>query len=194
MTETDPVAEAERPELITSTYPDEASAKAGFDALTELQKNKEVWLGDVALVVRDEANTLHVREPDDMAAPEGAFYGGTIGAVLGMFAGPLGLVVGGAIGALVGGAAAQASDADVQDEWLKELGLSLQPGTGMVVAVTTGMWVQRVTDTLSASGGKVMTRPIDAELARQMGLTQYEDVAAQDQVETDTGQNENAAG
>ncbi len=166
----DSIEEAEQPELITATYPDEASAKSGFGALRDAQKAEAVWLKDVALVVRDADNTLHLKETEDMAAPEGALYGGTIGAVLGMIAGPLGLVLGGALGALVGGAAAQARDADIEDDWLRELGESLPPGAGMVVAITTGMWVPQVEATLTASGGKVLTRTIDAALAEQLGL------------------------
>ena len=74
-----------------------------------------------------------------MAAPEGALYGGTIGAIVGMIAGPLGLVLGCALGAMIGGVAARTRDADIDDDWLKELGEALPAGGGMVVAVAPGM-------------------------------------------------------
>lgn len=169
----DSVEEIEGPELITAVYPDEESGRAGFEALRERQKEMEVLLADVAFVVRDAENNLHVREPDDMAAPEGALYGGTVGAVLGMIAGPLGLVIGGALGALVGGMGAQASDADIEDDWLRELGQSLQPGTSMVVAVTPALYATEAVGTLAALGGKVMTRTVTPELAREMGMEQF---------------------
>jgi uncharacterized membrane protein len=104
-------------------------------------------------------------------------YGATIGAVVGMIAGPLGLAVGGALGALVGGAVARASDGEIEDEWLKELGQSLPPGAGMVVAVTPALYVSKVKDAL---GGNVMARTIDPALAARIGLDEIAEAEAED--------------
>lgn len=169
-----PIEAMEQPDLVVGTFADEISARGAFEALRNLQKDQQVLLAEVALVLRDNNNTLHISEPDDMEAPEGALYGGTIGAIVGMFAGPLGLVVGGALGAMIGGAAARTSDADVEDKWLTELGSSLQPGSGMVVTVVPGIAVAQVSDFLGAKGGKVLTRAIDPEMAAAMGMPELE--------------------
>src|SRR5829696_7296992 len=126
-----PIEDLEQPDLVVATFPDEASARAAFTALRDMQKDKQLLLADIAIVMRDNNNTLHISEPDDMAAPEGALYGGTIGAIVGVIAGPIGVAVGGALGAMIGGALSKTSDADIDDEWLRELGADLLPGAGM---------------------------------------------------------------
>ncbi len=169
-----PIEDLELPRLIVATYHDEASAQAAFDALRNLQKDRQVLLADIAIVMRDNDNTLHINEPDDMAAPEGALYGGTIGAIVGMIAGPLGLAIGGALGAMIGGAAAQTVDADADDAWLREIGEALPPGAGLVVAVAPGIAASQVGAFLTAQGGKVMTRIIDPDMANEMGMPELE--------------------
>lgn len=170
-----PIEALEQPDLVVATFPDETSARAAFNNLRDHQKAQDVLLADIAIVMRDADNTLHINEPDDMAAPEGAIYGGTIGAIIGMIAGPLGLVLGGALGAMLGGAAAQSSDADIEDDWLKELGESLPAGSGMVVAVVPGIHAVTVTDLLTSQGGKVMTRPVDSTTANEMGMLELDE-------------------
>jgi uncharacterized membrane protein len=175
-----PIEDLEQPDLVIATFSDELTARAAFTALRDMQQDKQLLLADIAIVMRDDNNTLHITEPDDMAAPEGALYGGTIGAIVGVIAGPIGVAVGGALGAMIGGALSKTSDADMDDEWLKELGGDLLPGAGMVVVVVPGISASQVGAFLTGQGGKVVMQPVDSVLANRMGMPELREPLVED--------------
>ena len=52
-----PIEELEQPDLIVATYHDEATARTAFNALRDLQKDQQVLLADIAIVMRDAPTT-----------------------------------------------------------------------------------------------------------------------------------------
>ena len=91
-------------DVVVAVYGDEAAAHAGFEAVKAARDRGEIGLHDAALVVHDRpGKRVRVRETIGMTALPGAAIGLTVGAVLGMFTGPVGFVVVTAAGALVGG-------------------------------------------------------------------------------------------
>src|SRR6184192_1123501 len=113
-------------EMIVATFADEAAAKAAYDELVEAEKEEYILLVDAAVVNRDDENRLHIAEEHDLRAGGGALFGAAIGTILGFIGGPLGLIVGGVAGAAIGAAAAEARDAGMDDERLKEFAEALK--------------------------------------------------------------------
>jgi uncharacterized membrane protein len=163
-----------RMELVIATFADEAAAKLAYDEIREAEKQGILLLVDAAVVNRDHANKLHIKEETDMKGGEGAVFGAAIGAILGMIAGPLGLVIGGAAGAAVGAAvgavAAESSDAGMSDDRLSEFAESLTPGSSMVIVAVAHYWSALASAFLTRAGGEASTIVLTDDLARQLDI------------------------
>jgi len=159
-----------RMELVIATFAGEAAAKGAYDEIREAEKQEILLLVDAAMVNRDEANKLHIKEETDMKGGEGAVFGAAIGAILGLIAGPLGLVIGGAAGAAVGAVAAESSDAGMSDDRLREFAESLTPGSSMVIVAVAHYWSALASAFLTRAGGKVSTIILTDDLARQLDI------------------------
>ncbi len=158
-------------EVIIATFTDETSADAAFKALKEAERVEPILLVDAAVVNRDEANNLHVKDEQDWPGRVGAILGAGIGVILGMIGGPLGLVVGGAAGAAIGAATAADSDAGMSDQRLEEFADALKPGASMVIVAVAHFWSKAAADILTRAGGEVHTIVLTDELARQLHIT-----------------------
>ena len=101
-----------------SSLPAAERALAGLRAL-------HAGVHDAALVARDEAGRVQLRQTHQVAAGEGVVAGGAVGFVAGML---LGGPVGGALLGMFGGGLWAARDTGVPDARLRELGDSLDPG------------------------------------------------------------------
>jgi uncharacterized membrane protein len=161
-----------RPELVIATFADEAAAKAAYDEIREAEKQGILLLIDAAMVNRDHANKLHIKEEADMRGGEGAVFGAAIGAILGMIAGPLGLVIGGAAGAAVGAVAAESSDVGMSDDRLREFAASLTPGSSIVIVAVAHYWSALASAFLTRAGGQANTIILTDDLARQLDMGQ----------------------
>lgn len=155
-------------ELVLATFPDEGAASAAYDQIREAEKQELLLLVDAAVVNRDQANHLHIKEERDLPGGPGALWGAGIGAILGFIGGPLGLVIGGAAGALVGGTAASLSDAGISNERLAQFADTLKPGASTVIVVVAHYWSATATTLLTNAGGEVTTQPLGDDLARQL--------------------------
>ena len=93
-----------------------------------------IGIQNAAVLRRDQKDKLHIKELKDWGGGKGAVFGGALGAVVGVLAGPGALAVG-AAGALIGGLAAKLRDSGFSDARLKAVGDSLKPGTSAIVAV-----------------------------------------------------------
>src|SRR5215203_1255170 len=115
-------------QIVVAAFKDEATADQALRDLKELQSEKQIKIRDAAVLRKDAAGKLHVKETEDM----GAVIGGVTGGVIGLLAGPVGLAVG--LGAVIGGLAAKMRDSGFNDERLKRLGEGLTPGSSAIVA------------------------------------------------------------
>jgi uncharacterized membrane protein len=155
-------------ELLVASFAGDEQAEAAYGTLREAEKQGQLLTADMAIVERGENNRLSVRESQDVGPAPGALLGAGIGAILGMIAGPLGLVVAAAGGALAGGAAAEAIDAGVDDDWLRALGEALRPGGALVAVAIARYWVPLAAGYLQQAGGEVTRHPLPEALAREL--------------------------
>ena len=154
-------------QVVVATFDTEADAET---ALTALDQIKDVMgIQAAAVVERDEADKLHMKEIRDMGGGRGAAIGGTIGAALGLVAGPAGLVLGAGAGAIIGGVVAKVIDGGFKDERLAEFGKSMAPGTLFVVAVVDNKWVAEVKKELTPLAATVDSSSMTPDIAYLLG-------------------------
>jgi len=144
--------------------------KAADEVLQELKVAK--WAGligiqNAAVLRRDKKDKLHVKELKDWGGGKGAAFGGALGAVIGVLAGPGALAVG-AAGALIGGLAAKLRDSGFSNARLQTVGESLRPGTSAIVAVIEHRWVAELEKEMAEAGADVMTASIASDIAAQL--------------------------
>ena len=124
-------------DLIIVAFPDEATAFAAAEALVALQKQYLVEMEDVVVVTRGEDGRVHLNQSVNLTTG-GAIGGGLWGTLIGLlFLNP---VVGAAVGAGAGALMGKFSDFGINDDFLRDVGQSLDKGGAAV-----GMLVRKLT-------------------------------------------------
>jgi len=154
-------------QLVVAAFQDEKRADAALKELKQAQSAKLIKIEDAAVIRKDEKGKLHIKETGDWGGGKGAAVGGAIGAALGIITGP-GAILTGAIGALIGGLSAKLRDSGFDDQRLKTLGTSLEPGTSAIVALVEHKWVQDVQDQIDEYAMDMFTESISADIAAQL--------------------------
>ena len=112
-------------DLVVLALDTETGAEEMRDELIRLQKEHLITLSDAAVVVRQQDGHVKVKQAVSLVgagAMGGAFWGLLIGIIFWM---PwLGMIIGAASGALAG----KLSDVGVDDEFIKQVGSTIQPG------------------------------------------------------------------
>src|SRR3954471_14027863 len=119
--------------VIVTTFSEDSRAYEALARLKEFAAEDQIDLHDGAVVQRAEDGTLYVRD-DAGNEDEGlaTLTGGTIGLLVGILAGPLGVLLGGAMG-LLAGAIVDAGDDDETDSVLEHISRSIGNGETAVL-------------------------------------------------------------
>jgi uncharacterized membrane protein len=151
--------------LVAIAYPDFATAEKVREELIEATKEHLVQLED-AVIVEHQANgkiKLHqVVGTTGAGAAGGAVWGGLIGL---LFLAPL---VGMAIGAASGAATGKMTDLGVNDNFVKDLGTKLQPGTAALIVLGSTDARDKVIDRVKPYGGEVIQTSLGTEEEEQL--------------------------
>ena len=124
-------------DLIIVAFPDEATAFAAGEALVALQKQYLIEMEDVVVVTRDDEGRVTLNQSVNLIKG-GAIGGGMWGTLIGLlFLNP---VVGAAVGAGAGALMGKFSDIGIDDDFLRDVGQSLDKGGAAV-----GMLVRKIT-------------------------------------------------
>jgi uncharacterized membrane protein len=118
-------------DLIAIAYPDVDTARRVAGRLGEAAKGRLVDIDDLVIVERQPDGKIKLHQPSlaGAGALGGAAWGGLIGL---LFLAPLlGMAVGAASGAIAGAF----TDAGVDDDFMKQLGEQLTPGTAALVGL-----------------------------------------------------------
>ncbi len=151
-------------DLIVLTFAGPNDAAAALAALRRIAVEGRLHLLDTAIVTRDGAGTVHVKNEVSSATEIGAVAGALLGAVL-MFMVPLaGIVVGAAGGALVG----RLLDQGVDDRFVQEVGAALRPGTSALFLLTDRGDPEAVVAALQPFTGSVYQTTLVPDLEAEM--------------------------
>jgi uncharacterized membrane protein len=139
--------------LVVIDYENEVRAEEVRLALLKMQKEYLVDLEDAVVVVRDAQGRVKLRQLYNLTAA-GAVSGGFWGALIGLvFMNPLfGMAIGAAAGAISGAL----RDVGIDDNFMKELGQTLKPGTAALCVLIRQMTPDKVVDELKKFGGTLI--------------------------------------
>jgi uncharacterized membrane protein len=154
--------------VIVTTFSEDSRAYEALARLKELAAEAQIDLHDGAVVERAQNGTLHLH--DEVGnEDEGltTLTGGTIGLLIGILAGPLGVLLGGAVG-LLAGAIVAADDDDETDSVLEHISRSIGNGETAVLADVGENVPATVDGAMAALDGRVRRyarRDVEAEIA-----------------------------
>jgi uncharacterized membrane protein len=147
-------------DLVAIAYEDQETAETVRRALAELSEEKIVELDDAVVVTRNEKGKVKLHQaihPVGSGAAGGALWGSLIGLIFLM---PLmGLAIGAASGA-IGGAL---TDIGVNDDFMKELGAKLTPGTSALVLLIRKSTPDKLLPRIEHFGGHVIQTSLSDE-------------------------------
>ena len=146
--------------LVAIAYPDAATAEQVRQELIQATKEHLVQLEDAVVVEHrpDGKIKLHqAMSPAGAGAAGGALWGGLIGLI---FLAPL---VGMAVGAASGAVAGKVTDVGVNDNFMKDLGEKLPPGSAALLALGRTDAPDKVIDRVKGYGGHVIQTSLDEE-------------------------------
>jgi len=159
--------------VVIATFEDERIARDAWQVLAEAHHEERLKFKAYALVRRDDAGKLHVKETGDPGGTAGAMSGGALGLALGLLAGPIGLAA--LTGAVVGGLALKFRDTGVKNDEIRAAGDSLKSGMAALVVLPEEGSEDLIAEKLRLNGG----------IVTGAALTE-EDAASPEELSTDT--------
>jgi uncharacterized membrane protein len=135
-------------DLIAIAYPDQATAERVRDRLAEAIKAKVIEIDDAVVVTRGGDGKVELQQASaaGAGAAGGAVWGGLIGL---LFLAPL---LGMAVGAAAGAAGGAMADYGVDDDFMKELGEKLTPGSAALIVLVRSMTPDKILPNIQEQG------------------------------------------
>lgn len=155
-------------DLLVIGFDDKYKADKVLLEVQELEKEHLVDLADAAVVVRDEKGKVKIKQTHDLTAATasgGFWWGGFWGLLIGwLVLNPLlGWVAGAGIGAAFGWLEGRSIDLGINDQFMKELGETLKPGSSAIFVLIREATVDRVIDDLKAYNGTILHTSLTKE-------------------------------
>jgi uncharacterized membrane protein len=146
-------------DLIVVGFKDEFKADEVMNELRRLQSEYLVDLEDAAIVIRNQEGKVKIKQAQELVAA-GAISGSYWGVLLSvLFFNPIFALVGAAAGALSGAL----SDIGIDDNFMRDLGSTIQPGTSAIFVLIRKSTPDRVLADLSKFEGKVLRTSLSKE-------------------------------
>ena len=165
-------------DLIAVAYPDEQRAAEVLTTLRELQAEHLIDLDDAVYVTKDLAGKLKLHQSVNLTAAgamDGAFWGLLIGMLFTLpfpFMAPvafLGLsAVTAGIGAAAGAIEGHFSDYGIDDQFIKDLSASMQPGSSALFVLVRKSTPDKVIPEISKYGGTILRTSLSKETEEQL--------------------------
>jgi uncharacterized membrane protein len=145
-------------DLVVIVYPTEAKAEEMRQKILGLQKEYLIEVGDAVIAVKHADGTVKLNQLFSTTAA-GTATGGLWGLLVGLvFLNPiLGVALGAASGALAGAM----SDYGINDEFMKQLSGSLQPGNAALFLLIKKFTADKVLEAMKGTGGTILKTSLD---------------------------------
>jgi uncharacterized membrane protein len=155
-------------DLIAVGFKGEDIADQVLNKLQAMQKDYLIDLADACVVVRDQAGQVHLKQAVNLTRV-GAAAGGLRGAMWGtliglLFLNPLiGLAAGAAVGAGTGALAGRLSDFGIDDQFIRSVGSTIEPGSSALFVLVRSVTADRVLPELRPFEGTVLRTSLSNE-------------------------------
>ena len=147
-------------QMVVFAFKDEKGAEQMRDELKALQKQQLITLSDAAVAVRKQDGKVKIKQATSLVGV------GTLGgAFWGMFIGLLFFMpwMGLAIGAISGALAGKLSDVGVDDDFIKEVGAAIEPGSSALFLLVREATPDKVLDELTKFDAQVIRTSLTKE-------------------------------
>jgi uncharacterized membrane protein len=155
--------------MLVAVFDTEPAAYEGLSALKDLHREGAITLYATAVIGKDAAGTVSVKQSAD-PGPVGTALGLLAGSLLGLMAGPAGVAVGAATGGLTG-LTFDLVNFGIEADFLDEVAQALTPGKVAVLAEVEETWVAPVDTRLGKLGAVIFRREptevVDDQLTRE---------------------------
>ena len=148
-------------DLVVIVYPTESKAEAIRKRLLELQKEYLIELEDAVIATKTEDGQVKLNQlmnTTAIGAASGGFWGLLIGT---LFLGPIGTLGGAAVGAASGALGGALTDYGINDQFMKDLATSIQPGNAALFVLIRKMTADKVLADLHGTGGVILKTSLD---------------------------------
>src|SRR5579871_5502085 len=142
--------------MLLASFDTENGAFEGVKALKDLHEDGDITLYSWAVVARDKAGKIELKQQADRG-PVGTALGMLTGSVIGLLAGPAGAVGGGSVGGL-GGLLFDLDNADVVAACYGDVAKTLTPPETAVLAAIDETWTATVHTRMHEHSGTVTRR------------------------------------
>lgn len=151
-------------DLIVIGFPDEFKADEVLLDLRKMEREYLIDLEDAAIVVRKKDGKVQIKQTQELVTA-GALSGGFWGLLMGLiFFHPMLAFFGAAVGALSGAL----TDIGIDDNFIQELGNTIEPGTSAIFVLVRKSTPDKVLDDLSKFEGKVLRTSLSHEDEAQL--------------------------
>jgi uncharacterized membrane protein len=144
--------------MLVVAFDTENKAYEGRKALSELEDDGSIIVYADAVIGKNPDGTVTIKE-DDGRGPVGTLAGFTLGALIGVLGGPLGIAIGAGVG-LLGGGAVDVVKARLNEDFVEDIKVALQPNRFAIVADVQEDWTTPVDSRMEALGGVVYRRAL----------------------------------
>lgn len=146
--------------LVVVGYDDQFKAEEIRLALKKMQQEYLIDLEDAVVAVKDQEGKVRLHQSVNTTAA-GALSGGFWGALIGMiFLNPL---LGMAVGAGAGAVSGALTDVGINDQFMKDLAETMQPGSSTLFVLVRKATPDKVLEQLKGTGGKVLKTSLSHE-------------------------------
>jgi len=154
-------------QALVVSFPDENKAQEVLETLKQLNAAHDVALSSAAVIRRDPDGKVNVHETRDFNAKQGAVAGALAGGLIGLLRGNA--LAGAAIGTAAGFGASKILDLGLPDDFLKQIGDGLTPGSSALVAIVTFENVAEAMKVLDQyAGAKILHSALSPDVAQQL--------------------------
>jgi uncharacterized membrane protein len=154
-------------EMVVIAFGNEHEADEVLNTFKGMETLDIVDLKNAAVIVRDSAGVVKIKETSDFDTKQGAIGGAAAGAVLGLLGG--GFLRGAILGAAGGAAAGKFIDLGLEDDFLQEVGDSLEPSSSAIVALVEFERVDRAMEELDKfAGGTILRHTLSPEIYQKL--------------------------
>ena len=157
--------------ILVAEFEDEESANLTLKNIRNQQNSRAITLMDAAVIRKNSDGKIRVNDSSDTSDGKGAGIGLLAGAAIGLIGGPVGIAAWSSAGAAAGIIAARLHDSGIRNDQLRQVGEELTPGSSALVLVIDPQWTTAIEKDLVASGARVFTTGIAAEIATQIQIT-----------------------
>ncbi len=144
--------------MLVVVFDSENKAYEGKKALSQLEKEGSIAVYAYAVIGKNPDGTTTLKQGDD-PGPLGTLVFTSLGSLIGLLGGPVGLAIGAGTGLLAGGTL-DLNDARVGEDFIDDVSQELQPNKFAVVAEIQEDWTTPVDNRMEAIGGKVYRRAL----------------------------------